>query len=223
MTKPQNFLYLAALSMLCCGTSQAAEPSKSVVQALEALGAVQQLSEVAISPDGKRVIYGDVVAGKRGGEDVDVSALWMVSARDGSGAVRLTACPGTVCDEHGASWSPDGTQVTFVTTDTAEQAQVAVATIAGGRVEIATHARGPLDSPRFSPDGRQIAFVYSAGAPETPGPLNPLARDAGVVAETYYEQRLALVPAHVARSGCSVLQTSISMSTTGHRTVSASW
>jgi dipeptidyl aminopeptidase/acylaminoacyl peptidase len=196
MTKPQNFSYLAALSMLCCGTSQAAEPSKSVVQALEALGAVQQLSEVAISPDGKRVIYGDVVAGKRGGEDVDVSALWMVSARDGSGAVRLTACPGTVCDEHGASWSPDGTQVTFVTTDTAEQAQVAVATIAGGRVEIATHARGPLDSPRFSPDGRQIAFVYSAGAPKTPGPLNPLARDAGVVAETYYEQRLALVPAH---------------------------
>ena len=29
----------------------------------------------------------------------------------------------------------------------------------------------------FSPDGRQIAFLYSAGAPKTPGPLNPLARD----------------------------------------------
>jgi dipeptidyl aminopeptidase/acylaminoacyl peptidase len=31
------------------------------------------------------------------------------------------------------------------------------------------------------------------GAPKTPGPLNPLSRDAGVLSETFYEQRLAVV------------------------------
>jgi len=196
MKKPQAFPYLAAVTILCCGSPHAAEPSKSILQALEAFGAVHQFSEVAISPDGKRVIYGDVVAGKRGGADVDASALWMANAIDGSGAVRLTACPGSVCDEYSATWSPDGTQVAFVTTDAAEQTQVAVVTVAGGRIEMLTRAHGPLDRPRFSPDGRQIAFLYSAGAPKTPGPLNPLARDAGVIGGTYYEQRLAVVPAH---------------------------
>ena len=195
MKKSQVLSCLAPVAMLCCGTLRAAEPSKSTARALEALGAVHQLSEVAISPDGKRVIYGDVVTGKRGGADVDASALWMINALDGSGAMRLTACPGSVCDERSAAWSPDGTRVAFVTTDASEQTQVAVETIASARVEVITHARGPLDTPRFSPDGRQIAFLYAAGAPKTPGPLNPLARDAGLVAETYYEQRLAVVPA----------------------------
>ena len=119
MKKPQTLPYLAAVTILCCGSPHAAEPSKSILQALEAFGAVHQFSEVAISPDGKRVIYGNVVAGKRGGAEVDVSALWIANANDGSGAVRLTACPGSVCDEHGAAWSPDGTQVAFVTTDAA--------------------------------------------------------------------------------------------------------
>ena len=184
-----------AVFLSWCGASRAGAPSTAVTRALESLAAVHPLSEVALSPDGRRVIYGDVVTGKRGGADVDVSALWVVNASDGSGARRLTACPGSVCDEHSAAWSPDGTRIAFVTTDAAEQAQIAIATIAGGQVEILTRAHGPLDTPRFSHDGRRIAFLYSAGAPKTPGPLNPLARDAGVLEETYYEQRLAVVPA----------------------------
>ena len=53
-----------------------------------------------------------------------------------------------------------------------------------------------LGSLRFLPDGKRIAFLYSEGAPKTPGPLNPLTRDAGVLSSTVYEQRLAVVPAH---------------------------
>jgi hypothetical protein len=77
MKELQAFTYLAAVTMLCCGTLRAAEPSESVARALEALSAVHQLSEVVMSPDGKRVIYGDVVTGKRGGADVDVRSVWM--------------------------------------------------------------------------------------------------------------------------------------------------
>src|SRR2546425_875929 len=107
---------------------------------------------------------------------------------------RLTACPGRVCDEHGAAWSADGTQVAFVTTDDKDQPQIAVGAADSRQIKTITSAHGPLDTPRWSPDGRRIAFLYSEGAPKTPGPLNPLGRDAGVLSSTVYEQRLALVP-----------------------------
>jgi Tol biopolymer transport system component len=148
-----------------------------------------------LSPDGKRLVYGNVVFGKRGGADVDVSALWIVDARDGSAPVQLTACPGLICDEYGAAWSADGKHIAFVTTGADEQAQIVSADAAGGNITTLTQAHGPVATPRFSPDGKRIAFLYSEGAPKQPGPLNPLGRDAGVLSSTIYEQRLAVVPA----------------------------
>ena len=184
----------AVISLLACSLAKS-DSAPAISTVLDALSAVHTFSEVALSPDGKHVVYGTVVTGKRGGADVDVSSLWIVNARDGSGAVRLTACPGSVCDEHGAAWSRDGTHIAFVTTDAKEQLQIATADASGGGVTTVTNARGPLDTPRWSPDGKRIAFLYSKDAPKTPGPLNPLARDAGVLSDSFYEQRLAVVQA----------------------------
>ncbi len=172
----------------------AAPPSAGVEDALKSLQSVQALGEVALSPDGKTLVFGRTIPGKRGGADVDISALFIANARDGSHAVPLTACPGTACDEHGAAWSPDGRQLVFVTTDAQDQPQLAVANGSGKQVRIITHAKGPVDVPRWSPDGKQVAFLYSYGAPKTPGPLNPLSRDAGVLSSTVFEQRLAVIP-----------------------------
>ena len=146
-------------------------------------------------PDGKRLVYGSVTTGRRGGADVDVSALWLVNAIDGSGAVRLTACPGSVCDEHGAAWCGRRDAHRIRNDGCAGAVAVAVADAAGNRVKTLTRAQGPLDTPRWSPDGKRIAFLYSEGAPKLPGPLNPLARDAGDLSSTIYEQRLAVIPA----------------------------
>jgi dipeptidyl aminopeptidase/acylaminoacyl peptidase len=185
------------LGVVCgCGAATAqAQPSHAVAQILDALAAVHPIGEVALSPDGQRVIYGTTVSGHRGGAEVDVSALWIASAKDGSKVERLTACPGSVCDEHGAVWSADGKHIAFVTTDDTDQTQIAVAGPDGRNVASITAAHGPVNSPRWSPDGTRIAFLYSEGAPKTPGPLNPLARDAGVLSSTVFEQRLATVPA----------------------------
>ena len=125
------------------------------------------ITRLAISPDARRVIYGSVVTGKRGGAEVDVSALWIANANDGSGAARLTACPGSVCDEHGAAWSPDGTQVAFVTTDAKEQTQVAIATV-GNRDPPEPKQTLPIDHYAFryvliwpATNGRNIATDHN--------------------------------------------------------------
>ena len=183
---------LAAAGLCIPGVATAAE-TPTVDSILDALNSVHSFSEVALSPDGKRLVYGSVTTGKRGGADVDVSALWIANAGDGSGAIRLTACPASVCDEHGAAWSADGKHIAFITTDAREQAQVAGADADGARVRTLTRAHGPLDTPRWSPDGKHIAFLYSEGAPKLPGPLNPLGRDAGDLAAAIYEQRLAVI------------------------------
>jgi dipeptidyl aminopeptidase/acylaminoacyl peptidase len=180
---------------LCCTSAAQAAPADNIGAALAALKSVHSFVEVALSPDGSKLVYGDTLTGKRGDAEIDASALWIVNAGDGSGPRRLTACPGTACNEHGAAWSPNGRAVAFVTTDESERTQIAVATLADGHVHVITLARCPLNTPRWSPDGQRIAFLYSAGAPKVPGPLNPLARDAGVLSETIYEQRLAVVAA----------------------------
>jgi dipeptidyl aminopeptidase/acylaminoacyl peptidase len=171
----------------------AAADSPTIATALDALSSVHAFSEVALSPDGKHAVYGSVVAGTRGGATVDVSALALANASDGSGAVHLTACPQSVCDEHSAAWSPDGARIAFITTDANDQPQIALAAADGSGARIITNAHGPLQTPRWSPDGTRIAFLYSAGAPQTPGPTHPLARAAGVLGASVYEQRLAVI------------------------------
>ena len=181
------------LSISALSGFAAAEPG-NISGILESLASIHSFGEVALSPDGGKVIYGTSITGRRDGADIDVSALWLANAKDGSGATRLTACPGSVCDEHGAAWSPDGKLVAFVTTDAHDQLEIAVAKADGSGVKVVTAAHGPLDTPRWSADGSRIAFLYSEGAPKTPGPLNPLGRDAGVLSSTVYEQRLAVIP-----------------------------
>jgi hypothetical protein len=82
-TEPVSATALACLALLelCATPTQAADlPALDAI--LDGLNSVHPFSEVELSPDGKRLVYGNVVSGKRGGADVDVSALWIVDARD---------------------------------------------------------------------------------------------------------------------------------------------
>src|SRR6202789_71242 len=91
--------FAAVTSLLWCSLAKSDSPP-AISAVLDALHSVHTFSEVALSPDGKRVVYGTVVTGKRGGADVDVSSLWIVNARDGSGGGRFTALPGGGNDKH---------------------------------------------------------------------------------------------------------------------------
>src|SRR5579862_7079937 len=117
--------YVPALLGLLPYAGVAAE-SQGVRESIAALTAVHVLSEVSVSPDGARVVYGQLATAKRGGAEVEVSTLWLARAKDGSELTRLTACPASVCDEHSAAWSPDSTQIVFVTADAKEQPQLEI-------------------------------------------------------------------------------------------------
>ncbi|HEX3462448.1 MAG TPA: S9 family peptidase [Candidatus Elarobacter sp.] len=161
-------------------------------QIIAGLNGVHQFSQVAISPDGRRIAYVESAGDRSAVRVAEVARAGVARTQ----AVRtVTACPGRACDESEVAWSPDGRRVAFVTSDAKGQPQIAVADAGGGAARVLTNAKGPLATPRWSPDGTRIAFLYSPGAPKVPSPLNPSTPDAGVVGSKIYEQRLAVIPA----------------------------
>ncbi len=183
-------LGLACLWLGALAAPAAAAPPPGAVpfdEIAAALSGVHQFAQVALSPDGRRFAYTEVFH--------DHSAIRLALVAKPRESVPVTACPGRSCEESDFAWSPDGSRLVFVTTDAKGQGQLAVVGEGGGRATVLTRAAGPLGTPRWSPDGTKLAFLYSPGAPKPPSPLNPATPDAGVVGATVYEQRVAVIPA----------------------------
>ena len=119
------------------------------------------------SPDGTRLLLIQVTRCPEG--DCDGGDLYVVDS-DGSDLIRLSpegtfvACCGP------ASWSPDGTQVTFgaLSVNTAGAADrtrsaVYVAEVDGSRVEAITEPGAFTEAARWSPNGDWIVFNKKSG------------------------------------------------------------
>ncbi len=108
-------------------------------------GAGESDSNPAFSPDGKRLIF--VRQNADGGSD-----LW-VAASDGSGAHMLIA------DIFDASFSPDGKQLVVVVPTANENNAIALVPSGGGKPKtICDDNDGAVNSPVFSPNGKQLAY-----------------------------------------------------------------
>jgi len=189
----KRFAVCAALFAAVC-LPVAAAPHRSLAQVRADLEHAHAFDQVAISPDGKRIAWSEAASERRGAKTLTTEAIFVAEVAGGiAGARRVTGCPRGTCDDASFVWSPDGTMLAFLTTDaTSGQAQLAVAPITTGRARTLSAARGPLADPKWSPDGKQIAVLYTKDGPKSPGPLNPSARDAGVLGSKYFEQRLAI-------------------------------
>jgi dipeptidyl aminopeptidase/acylaminoacyl peptidase len=93
-------------------------------------------------------------------------------------------------------WSPDGSAMALISTD-AKAGTATVQVLRDGKFTPVATVKGVANTVRWSPDGRQLAFLATVGAKKLTGAVEAGARQIGVigVAGQEDEQRIAVVSA----------------------------
>ncbi len=168
------------------------KPLTPVETAIATLTAARTFEQVAISPDAKSVAWVEAISGK-GGIETGNSAIYLSPADGKTSPRRITASPGVPRTEGGIAWSPDGKQLVFLS-DAAKagQSQLYITNLAGAAKKL-TNAKGFLDAPRWSPDGKTVAILFIENAPRASGPLVAETAETGEIKDSFYEQCLVVV------------------------------
>ncbi len=149
---------------------------------LTSLAKVRNLRETAISPDGKTLAW--VVDGEPGGVGGTEIELAPLSAPQSP--TRVTAgTKGQFCLEGGIAWSPDSRTLAFLS-DCQSSSQSDFYLYELGEKSTPrriTHLHGIPEGPAFSPDGKQLGFLYVEGATRRANPLAAEKPPAGVIGE----------------------------------------
>lgn len=119
--------------------------------------ALKGVSEVAISPDGRRVAY--VIASRDLQANVNQSDIWMVST-DGGAARQVTQGPRA---DRAPQWAPDASWLAFLS-DRGEGRRMQVYGIdpSGGEAWPITRHDIAVTSYKLSPNGQLVAFLAPA-------------------------------------------------------------
>ncbi len=151
----QRILFLF-LTTLCIG--QACAQSRKLPVTIQDVDSIRDVSEPAVSPDGKWVAY--IVSSANPDADNFFSDIWMTSW-DGTTTVQLTHTEDA--SESTPRWSPDNTQLAFMSsrTDTNEYSQIWVLNRLGGEAKKLTSFAGGVEDYAWSPDGKKMALVVS--------------------------------------------------------------
>lgn len=175
------------LLVLALASTASAQERTNVDKVVSAAFAVVRPAQAAISPDGKRVAW---VQPLRPGRD---TGIFMAAVANPLNPRRISAGRGTF-SEHDVAWSPDGRQLAFLSDAASpQQDQVFVADADSGAARQLTHVTGYLTNLRWAPDAKSVSFLFIENAPRAAGPLVAMTRAVGVIEQTTFEQRLAVV------------------------------
>jgi dipeptidyl aminopeptidase/acylaminoacyl peptidase len=169
--------------------------AQTVPQLLSTVSGTTQYREAAISPDGRYVAWTLTLRNKDNTASRNSEIYLLDLSRLGAVAQKLSAWK-TPHAEHSLAWSPDSKQIAFLSDFEKEgQLELYVQPVSGSGAapRRITNLTGFLQTPRWSPDGAKIAMLFTENAPRAAGPLEPSTKDAGVVEEHIYEQRLTVV------------------------------
>jgi dipeptidyl aminopeptidase/acylaminoacyl peptidase len=158
--------------------------------------AAKDFKRVSISPDGNHVAWVETSL-DADGEPTLGSAIYVEDLKSSERQPRrVSAKAQASCDEDGVAWSPDSKSIAFFSdAERAGQLQLYSADISGNAVRKLTSLSGFLTEAHWSPDGRNLAFLFTENAPRAAGPLMPMTPETGVIGNQVYEQRLTVVDA----------------------------
>jgi dipeptidyl aminopeptidase/acylaminoacyl peptidase len=158
--------------------------------AVARLAKVRAFRETALAPDGKRVAWVESLRRKDGAASPHSAIFVADLTADAAKAQQITAGNGP-CTEHSPVLSPEGTRLAFLS-DAAQAGQLQLHVTASGKPTRLTALKGYLADPRWSPDGKQLAFLFTENSHHV-GPIGPGAVETGEIGETVHYQRLAIV------------------------------
>ncbi|MEO8396053.1 MAG: prolyl oligopeptidase family serine peptidase, partial [Chloroflexota bacterium] len=125
---------------------------------IESLIDLESPSDVEISPDGAYVAF---VLGKSHKPDKDTPHQKTIQVINlATRKVRAFTTKGTGTNSQ-PRWSPDSRRLVFVSNRAnKDEKQLYVIDVDGGEAQPLTNLRGKVDDPKWSADGRSIAFLY---------------------------------------------------------------
>jgi dipeptidyl aminopeptidase/acylaminoacyl peptidase len=154
----------------------------------------QRFDQVGISPDGKRVAWVEVRA-DADGAPTGKQDIFLAAIAAAAKPVRLTAgLPTAHSTEGGIAWSANSRRIAFLSDAIkAGQPQLYILGITGAPARKLTNVKGLLTTPKWSPDGKSIAVLFTENATRAAGPLVAETPETGEIKDAFFEQRLAIV------------------------------
>ncbi len=145
-----------------------------------------RFGDVAVSPDGKYLAWVGVTSA---GSASAPGLVIMDRARGLASAVTVD-----VRGAHAPSWSRDGRTLAFLAASgRADTTGIYLVAPGAATPRLVARVAGSVQEPELSPDGSQIAVLYSAPNEEANGPTEATPRDTGAIDNFVDRQHLALV------------------------------
>src|SRR5215510_11734672 len=161
--------------------------AQDMQQLTEQLGKTVLYGDVALSPDGAHLAWVQSTA-------ATTSKQTYIREISGNGPAKLVNLPisGDRTDFE-PSWAPDSKTLTFFSSaKEREQRQLWTVNANGSGAKKITNLNGYAARPRWSHDGKQIAFLYIEGAGGG-GPLVAAPATTGVIDTAIHNQRIAVL------------------------------
>ncbi|PYK30229.1 MAG: S9 family peptidase [Verrucomicrobia bacterium] len=154
---------------------------------IDELGKTVLYGDVAISPDGKNVAWVQSTAA------TTTKETYLRAIAGEAAAIKIDIGAGGDRIDGEPAWSPDSKTVAFFSNgEDGEQRNLWTANGDGSSAKKLTSLSGYAARPRWSHDGKKIAFLYIEGAGGG-GPLMAHPASTGVIDKAIHNQRIAVV------------------------------